>query len=119
MHQGYKWMNWNLFLVGKKIWPGLTSIDGFNGMEGNGPSHGTYVKHRVALASVDALAADRVGLELMGIDASKVGYLNHCYNGDLGVFDLKKIKIVGNKLNECKKKYKLHESVEKQYNWKF
>ena len=49
---------------------GVGLIDGFEGMEGNGPVSGFPVPHRIAIASTDFLAADRVGLECMGIDAS-------------------------------------------------
>ncbi|HYW47476.1 MAG TPA: DUF362 domain-containing protein [Bryobacteraceae bacterium] len=47
---------------------GVGIVDGFEGMEGNGPASGTPVPHRIALASTDFLAVDRVGLECMGID---------------------------------------------------
>ena len=42
-------------------------------MEGNGPCLGTAVDHRVCVVSPDWLAADRVAIELMGIDFAKVG----------------------------------------------
>ena len=62
----------------------LAVIDGFEGMEGNGPVGGTPIDHRVCVASPDWLAADRVAVELMGIDYAKVGYLNFCANAGLG-----------------------------------
>ncbi len=36
--------------------------------QGNGPVGGTLVEHRVCLVSSDWLAADRVAVELTGID---------------------------------------------------
>ena len=55
-----------------KLHPDLAVIDGFLAMEGNGPTSGTPVEHRVAIASLDWLAADRVGVALMGIDLAKM-----------------------------------------------
>ena len=43
-------------------------------MEGDGPVSGTPVNSRVCVVSPDWLAADRVAVELMGIDFAKVGY---------------------------------------------
>jgi uncharacterized protein (DUF362 family) len=50
---------------------GVGLVDGFEGMEGNGPVSGTPVPHRIALASTDFLAVDRVGVECMGIDVKR------------------------------------------------
>jgi hypothetical protein len=41
------------------------------------------------------LAADRVAVELMGIDFAKIGYLNYCADARLGEADLKRIEVVG------------------------
>jgi uncharacterized protein (DUF362 family) len=89
-------------------------IDGFEGMEGNGPNSGTPVDHRVCVASTDWLAADRVAVELMGVDFSKIGYLNYCAQAGLGMADLGKIEIVGENLKDHIKPYKLHDNIEKQ-----
>jgi uncharacterized protein (DUF362 family) len=46
-------------------------------------NNGTPVDHRVCVASTDWLAADRVGIELMGIDFANVGYLNYCAQSNM------------------------------------
>ena len=61
--------------------------------------------------------ADRVGVELMGIDFGKVGYLNYCAQTGLGTADLSKIEIVGEKISDHIKQYKLHENIEQQLIW--
>ena len=61
--------------------PSLTVIDGFEGMEGNGPSNGTKVDHRVCVVSADYVAADAVGAALMGIGADNVGYVTYLARG--------------------------------------
>jgi len=51
-----------------------THVDTLEGMEGDGPSNGTAVDHRVCVASTDWLAADRVAVELMGVDFANIGH---------------------------------------------
>ncbi|MGD1085251.1 MAG: DUF362 domain-containing protein, partial [Verrucomicrobiota bacterium] len=64
-------INFNLFALSAKLHPHLAVIDGYEGMEGTGPVNGTPVDHKVCVASLDWLAADRVAAELMGVDISK------------------------------------------------
>jgi uncharacterized protein (DUF362 family) len=110
-------VNYNLFDLARRLHPHLAVIDGYDGMEGNGPGGGTAVGHRVCVASTDWLAADRVAVGLMGIDFSKVGYLNYCAQANLGQADLEKIEIVGEPLDRHVRTYKLHRSIEKQLMW--
>ena len=86
-------------------------------MEGNGPVSGTPVQHRVAVVSPDWLAADRVAIELMGIDFATVGYLNFCAQAKMGEAELAKIEILGPALKEHIKTYKLANNIEKQLIW--
>jgi uncharacterized protein (DUF362 family) len=65
----YQVTNDNIYRLVKQygIRPSLAVIDGFVGMQGQGPVSGVAVTtpQHIALASLDHLAADRVGLELM------------------------------------------------------
>jgi uncharacterized protein (DUF362 family) len=114
---GYRGINYNLYDLSPRLHPDLAVIDGFEGMEGNGPSRGTPVDHRVCIAGTDWLAADRVAVELMGVDFSKVGYLNYCAQTGAGIADLSKIEIIGENIKDHIKQYKLHENIEKQLIW--
>ena len=114
---GFRGINYNLYNLASRLHPHLAVIDGFEGMEGNGPRLGTPVDHRVCVASTDWFAADRVGVELMGIDFSKVGYLNYCAQTGLGIADLSKIEIIGESISNHIKHYKLHENIEEQLVW--
>ncbi len=114
---GFRGINYNLYALAPHLHPDLAVIDGFEGMEGNGPTGGTPVDHRVCVASTDWLAADRIGIELMGIDFANVGYLNYCAQTGLGVANLDKIQIIGEKINDHQKKYKLSDNIEKQLIW--
>jgi uncharacterized protein (DUF362 family) len=114
---GYRGINFNLFTLASRLHPHLAVIDGYEGMEGEGPASGTPVNSRVCVVSPDWLAADRVALELMGIDFAKVGYLNYCAQASLGQADLAKIEIVGPALKDHIKPYKMARSIEEQLIW--
>lgn len=117
VHQGIKQINYTFFQMTPLMKPDLAIIDGFQGMEGNGPVGGTAVDTKVAIASTDFLAADRTAVEVMGIDFSKIGYLNYCADANLGVADLSRVEVLGEKIANCKRKFKLHENIEQQYQW--
>jgi len=114
---GARGINYNLYNLASRVHPDLAVIDGFEGMEGNGPRLGTPVDHRVCVVSTNWFAADRVGVELMGIDFAKMGYLNYCAQTGLGVADLNRIEIVGESIKNHIKPYKLHENIEQQLIW--
>jgi uncharacterized protein (DUF362 family) len=118
-HAGIRQMQYNLFRTAEVMvshW-GAAVIDGFEGLEGNGPVYGTPVPSRLAIASTDFIAADRVGVEAMGIDPTWVGYLTYCGQAGLGQYDLAKIDVVGAQIDSVKKKYKLHPDIEKELKW--
>jgi len=120
VHQGIEEMNHNLFLLATKRMPDLGSIDGFYGMEGEGPIGGNMLRCALAIASTDSLAADRIGLEIMGIVPEDVGYLVYCGRRNLGEYNLGKIDVVGTELRECRseKKFRLHSTIKRQLLWK-
>ena len=119
-HAGYRQMHLNLLLTAKALSPnwGVAVIDGFEGMENDGPVNGTPVDHRIAIASTDFIAADRVGVEAMGINPQWVGYLNYCAEAGLGCYDLSQIGLRGNAtLDAVRRPYKLHSQVQQQLQW--
>jgi uncharacterized protein (DUF362 family) len=92
-------------------------IDGYEGMEGNGPTLGTAVDHRICVASPDWLATDRVGIEVMGISFANVGYLNYCAQAGLGTADLNRIEVLGENLKDHIRTYKLPDNIDRQLIW--
>ena len=118
MHRGYKEINRYLSLLAEELWPDLSIIDGFIGMEGNGPTSGQEVKSRWAISSLDALAADWAALKCMSIDPSNIGYLHYLDQKNFGSYSRKGITIKGDKIKDCKKDYKLHDSIKEQLQWK-
>jgi uncharacterized protein (DUF362 family) len=120
MHSGgERFLHYNMFLVGQNVRPDFTIIDGVEGMEGNGPSSGTPVDHRIALAGEDVVAVDSMCARLMGIPLDSVGYLNYLESAGIGNVERSKIDIIGNEdPDKHIIKYKLHENIDTQLKWK-
>ena len=97
------------------IKPDMTVIDGYRGMEGDGPLEGEPVFHGYALASFDPIAADYVGAQLMGLDPKSIGYLYYLTENFLPGWIP---EIVGEKLEPLIKKYKLHKKYHLQIQWR-
>ena len=119
-HQGYRQIQMNIALTAKRMRPfwGATVIDGFEGMEGEGPLKGTPVPSRLAIASTDFIAADRIGVEAMGVNPTWPGYLQYCCDSGLGQYDLNRIDLrTSTSLENVRRTYKLHPRVDKQIEW--
>jgi uncharacterized protein (DUF362 family) len=108
----------NLAMLAPLLHPSLTVIDGFEGMEGDGPSNGTKVDHRVCVVSSDYVAADTVGAALMGLEPNSIGYLTYLAEAKIGEGDLAKIDLLGEPVARLAKKYRLSGSVQTQFQWK-
>ena len=118
-HVGVRQTHYNMLLTAQKLQPnwGVAVIDGFEGMEGDGPAGGTPVPSRIAIASTDFVAADRVGVEAMGINPDWVGYLRYCAQAGLGQYNLAKIDVTGPAIASVAKKYKLHPDIDRELKW--
>jgi uncharacterized protein (DUF362 family) len=99
-------VHFNMFHMAQEVYPDLAVIDGFTGMEGDGPSRGTPVDSRIALASADPLAADVLGARLMGYDSKKILYLSAMTEAGMGQGNLEKIQVLGNRTDECSYRFK-------------
>ncbi len=119
-HVGIRQSLYNMFVTAQRLQPnwGATIIDGFEGMEGSGPGAGTPVASRLAIASTDYVAADRVGAECMGVDASWLGWLKYSGEVGLGQADLSKIDVRGASIASVQKKYRLHADIELMLKWR-
>jgi len=121
MHRGGKRgkdLSYNMFhLATLGVQPDLAVLDGIVGMEGNGPVRGTPVEGNIALASTDWVAADRVGIELMGVDYSEVKYIQWCSAAGMGVDDISKMKLIGADFRKHITTYTLNQNIEQQREW--
>jgi uncharacterized protein (DUF362 family) len=118
-HVGLRQTHYNMLLTAQKLQPnwGAAVIDGFEGMEGEGPGEGTPVPSRIAIASTDYIAADRVALETMGINPAWIGYLAYCGQVGLGQYDLAKIDVLGATIGSVKRNYRLHPDIRRELQW--
>lgn len=118
-HLGIRQTHYNMLVTAQKLrqnW-GVAVIDGFEGMEGNGPTKGTAVPSHVAIASADYVAADRVALEVMGINPGWVGYLDYCGQAGVGQYDLSRIDLLGSTIGSVQRKYQLHQDIDRELKW--
>ena len=75
-------------------------MDGIEGLEGEGPSTGGNKKEAYALlASKDAVALDRIAMEIAKLDYRKAFISIITNNRGLGEFNLENIKIIGDDLS--------------------
>jgi uncharacterized protein (DUF362 family) len=118
-HGGVRQTHVGIAMTAQRLQPcwGATVLDGWEGMEGNGPGDGQLVPSRIAIASTDYVAADRVGVEVMGINPDWVGYLAFCARAGLGQDNLSNIEIRGAKLLGVTKKYRMHDDLERELRW--
>lgn len=80
--------------------PDLCMIDGIIGMEGFGPTGGTPKKVGVIVAGRNPVATDIVGSQIIGINPSKIKYIN--YAKKKGLLKSKEVQIVGSDFDEVK-----------------
>ncbi len=118
MHIGYPVHNLNLYLLAKMCLPHLSIIDGFTGMEGNGPASGSPVEWGVAVTSCDAVAADCLAARLMGFNISDVGYLWYCQQKGLGAGDISEMDILGQNPDDCYHEFRPHSGYGEQKHWR-
>ncbi len=118
MHQGYPAHNLNLYLLAAAYPPHLSIIDGFIGMEGDGPVSGDPVEWGVTVASCDSIAADCLTANLMGFEISNIGYLWYCQRKGLGVSDMRDMYILGEDPKDCYHGFQPHSTYEEQKHWR-
>ena len=90
--------------INSVIKPALTVIDGFVGMEGNGPVDGTPVKMDTIIAGKNVVATDAVACGVMGIDPHSIAHIRRALEKGLGTID--DVEIVGEKLENVSRVFK-------------
>lgn len=108
-------LNYNMFHLAQEIYPDLGVIDGFEAMEGDGPTSGTPVDARLALASLDPLALDMLTTKLMGFDPTQIMYLASMAEAGMGQGDLGKIEVLGTPAEQCQFHFKPHRKLIEPY----
>ncbi|MFC1552701.1 DUF362 domain-containing protein [Candidatus Latescibacterota bacterium] len=99
------------------VHPDLAVLDGIRGMEGNGPNNGEVVEGKIAVASQDWVAADRIGVELMGHNYEDTKWLEFCHNAGMGNADIAKMNLIGPDYHDYIISYKHHDQFDEQREW--
>ena len=115
IHKGSKAINLTLAKMAQHVVPDLTVIDGVIGMQGDGPIDGFEMPSNVVVASHHGIAADVVGLQVMGYDLNQVGSLR--YAMELRNLALDDIEVVGESIDTVKVSYADHKDIEEQLTW--
>jgi uncharacterized protein (DUF362 family) len=118
MHQGHPVHNLNLYLLTRYCKPDLSIIDGYLGMDGDGPIDGKPVEWQVAIASRDPVAADCLTAHMMGFPITEVGYLWYCAKKGIGVGDLEQMEVLGADVQECCRRFEPPPDYEVQKRWR-
>lgn len=118
-HGGIRQTHYDIMLTAQRMkanW-GLAVLDGYEGMEGNGPSQGTPIASRCAIASPDFIACDRIGVEAMGIDPAWMAYLQWCEQVGVGHYSRDRIELRGDSLESVKQSYRMHADIDRELQW--
>jgi uncharacterized protein (DUF362 family) len=83
--------------------PAFTIIDGFVGMEGEGPTDGIPVKMNLIIAGRDVVATDATAARVMGFDPYEIKHIRKAYEKGLGKTEA---RIIGEKLEIVKRVFK-------------
>jgi uncharacterized protein (DUF362 family) len=89
--------------INKTLPPQLTVIDGFVAMEGRGPVHGKPVKMNTLIASVDPVAADSVGAQVMGFSPEEIDHIKWSHESRIG--SMTDIEVIGETINSVKRNF--------------
>ena len=81
----------------------ITVIDGFVGMEGNGPIDGTPVQMNLIIAGKDPVATDSTAARIMGFNPYEIKHIHKAFEKDLGKIDA---QILGEKIEAVTRQFK-------------
>jgi len=90
--------------INATIKPALTVVDGFVGMEGNGPIDGEPVEMNLIVAGKDVVAVDASCSRVMGFDPHNIKHI--CRAHERGLGELDDIEIVGEHLKSVTRRFK-------------
>jgi uncharacterized protein (DUF362 family) len=107
----------NLIRIAKIVPPHISVIDGFIGMEGEGPVRGTEKYLGIAIASIDFVSADAVCAKAMGFEPLEISYLKYGDQLGLGKANLDDIEIIGEPIENIITRFIPHSHYPTQRQW--
>lgn len=106
-------INRSIAAINEYTFPHLSVIDGWVGMEGNGPAHGHKVDSQFCVCSDNPLAADTLTTKIMGFHPLQIGYLNLLGAGKIQ----DKIEVIGKDPIAFRFHFKPHQTYLEQIQW--
>lgn len=119
----------NLVKTIKAAKPDLAILDGFTGMEGDGPAMGKVIEMGIALASLDCVALDKIAARICGFETAQnpqdsgvagngvsvqVPYLDECVKEGIGSSEAELLKKGFSELTDISKKFEQHPMLKYQ-----
>ena len=119
LHQGYKAINLSIAYLARYLMPSLAVVDGYVGMEGDGPIGGSPKPLGVAVAGEDPVAVDSLTALLMGFDPRDIGYLYYLSEWGYGSLTPEGVEVVGvDDWRGLVSRFKPHRTYLSQLNWR-
>jgi uncharacterized protein (DUF362 family) len=109
-HEALKRFEGRLIELYRKLSPKLGVIDAITASEGDSPVHGTPVHMGLIIASENSISCDAVAAYLMGIEPTRVGFLQLARNMGLGETSINDIETNSN-LEQHRRTLKLPSTV--------
>jgi uncharacterized protein (DUF362 family) len=102
MHNGY--LSSNIVDLASVLKPSISVVDGIIAGQGH-ELKGDPIEMNIIITGTDPVAVDAVGAAIMGIRPTDVKHLVLAERKGLGTMDLKRIEILGEALDDVKKKF--------------
>jgi len=119
LHQGYKAINLSIAYLARHLMPSLAVVDGYVGMEGDGPIGGSPKKLGVAVVGEDPVAVDSLVALLMGFNPKNIGYLYYLSQWGLGFMAPNRVRVVGvEDWKSMVSRFKPHRTYFDQLGWR-
>lgn len=96
-----------LVYLNKIVRQDLIVVDGIVGMEGIGPITGSPVDLGLIISGLNPITVDAICCHIMGINPYAVEPLWKAYKAGVGEINLKRIQILGETINNVKRKFRL------------
>jgi len=107
----------NLVRLAEVAAPDLTVVDGFEGLEGEGPTSGQLVELGCAIAGTDPVAVDAIAATVMGFEPARIEYLFRADQLGLGTIERDAMAIFGDDIGSVRRAFRPHPDLEHQLAW--
>jgi len=111
-------MNRNIVRLNRLLLPHIAVIDGFEGMQGDGPCAGDPVHVGAVVVGADPVAADAVAAKVMGFEPLDVGFIFYANEIGMGIGDLSRIEPCGDPFEASITPFQPHPRYEAQKLWR-